>query len=112
MPASIAALRAEGEQRAGAAAEILVGKAAIGAVRKAGIVDPGDARIVTQEFSDLAGILDMPLDAQRDRLDALQQQKGAQRRQHRSDRALIDAAAARDIGRRPEMLGVDEAVIG
>src|SRR6185436_15841213 len=51
--ALIATLRAEGQQRAGAAAEIFLGKAAIGTVRKAGIVDPGDARIVAQEFGDL-----------------------------------------------------------
>ena len=54
----------------------------------------------------------MPLDAQRHRLDPLQQQERAERRQHGAGRALIDAAAARDIGGVAEMLGVDEAVIG
>ena len=84
----------------------------IGIVGKAGVIDPCDARIVAQEFGDAARILDMALDAQRHRLDALQQQEGRQRRQHGAGGALIDAAAARDIGGRAEMLGVDQAVIG
>ena len=74
--------------------------AVIGAVGEAGIIDPLDARVVAQEFGHPPGILDMALDPQGDRLDALQQQEGAERRQHRAHRALIDAAAAPDIGGR------------
>ena len=62
----------------GAAAEIFLRQRVIGAVGKAGVIDPGDAGIVAQEFGDLARVLDMALDAQRDRLDALQQQEGAE----------------------------------
>ena len=38
--------------------------------------------------------------------------KALERRQHRAGGALIDAAAARDIGAGAEMIGIDEAVIG
>ena len=60
----------------------------IGAVGEARIVDPVDARIGAQEVGDLAGVLDMALDAQRHGLDPLQQQEGVERRQHRADGAL------------------------
>ena len=53
----------------------------------------------------------MALDPQRHRLDALQQQEGAERRQHGAGRALVHAAAARDVGACSEMLGVDEPVV-
>ena len=75
-----AALDAEGQQRAGAAAEIFLRQRVVGIVGKARIIDPVDARIVAQEFGDPPRILDMALDAQRHRLDALQQQERAQRR--------------------------------
>ena len=68
---------AEGQQRAGAAAEIFLRQRVIGIVGEAGVVDPVDARIVAQEFGDAARVLDVTLDAQRDRLDALQQQERA-----------------------------------
>ncbi len=54
----------------------------------------------------------MALHSQRDRLDALQKQKRAQRRQHCPGRPLVDSAAATKIGALAEMLAVDQAVIG
>ena len=54
----------------------------------------------------------MPLHAQCDRLDALQQQEGAHGRQDRAGGALIDAAGAGDEGGAAEALGIDQAVIG
>ena len=69
------AVDAEGQQRAGAAAEIFLRQSVIRVVGEAGVIDPGDARIVAQKFGDAARILDMTLDAQRHRLDALQQQE-------------------------------------
>jgi len=69
----------------------------IGIVGKTRVIDPLDLRMLPQIFGDAARILDVPLDPQRDRFDALQQQKGGERRQHRGG-ALIDAAAACDIG--------------
>ena len=103
---------AERHQRARAAAEIFLRQRVIGIVGEAGVVDPGDARIVAQEFGDAARVLDVALDAQRHRLDALQQQERGQRRDHGAGRALIDAAATGDVGAFAEMLGVDQAVIG
>ena len=94
-----------------ARAEVLVRERVIGAVGEAGVVDPYHARVAAQEFGGAARVLDVALDAQGDGLDSLQQQKGGERREHGARRALIDAAAARDIGGVAEMLGVDEAVI-
>ncbi|MCP1774796.1 hypothetical protein J2R91_001308 [Bradyrhizobium japonicum] len=54
----------------------------------------------------------MAFHAQRDGLDALEQQESVERRQHRTHGALIDAAGALDIGGPAEALGIDEAVIG
>ncbi len=101
----------EGQQRAGAAAEIFLRQLMIGIVGEAGVIDPGHAAVLTQKFGDAAGVFDVALDAQRHRLDALQQQKRGQRRQHGAGGALIDAAAARDIGAGAEMLRVDQTVV-
>ena len=103
---------AEGQERASAAVEIFPRQSVIGIIGKAGVIDPFDPRIAAQEFGDAARILDVALDAQRHRFDALQQQEGRQRRQHGAGGALIDAAAAGDIGGLAEMLRVDQAVIG
>ncbi len=84
----------------------------IGAVGKAGIIDPLDARIGAQEVRDLGRVLDMPFDAQRHRFDALQQQEGIERRQNGSHGALIDAARTLNVGAGAELLGVDQPVIG
>ncbi len=99
-----AALDAESEQRRRAAAEVFLRQRVIRAVREAGVVDPGDARVGAQEIGDAAAVFDMALHAQRDGLDALQQQERAHRREHRAGGALIDAARARDIGLGAETL--------
>src|ERR1700761_7799032 len=57
LSALIAAHDAEGEQRAGAAAEILSGERMIRAVGKADIVDPGDAGVAAQILRDTAAVL-------------------------------------------------------
>ncbi|MGY4328888.1 hypothetical protein ACVWWG_003305 [Bradyrhizobium sp. LB7.2] len=106
-----AALDAKGEQRGRVAVEIFLHQRIIGTVRETGVVDPGDARVLTQEFGDLAGILAVALHAQRHGLDALDQQEGVERRQHRTHGALIDAPRALDIGSAAEALGIDEAVV-
>jgi len=59
------ALDAEGEQRRGVAVEIFLDQRVVRALGKAGIVDPFDARVTAQEVGDLAGVLDMALDAER-----------------------------------------------
>src|ERR1700716_2919093 len=101
----------EGQQRAGPAAEIFLRQRVVGTVGKSGIPDPVDPGVVAQEFGDAPRILDVALHPQRDRLDALQQQEGAERREHRAGCALIDAARARDIGGLAEMIDIDQAVI-
>src|ERR1700730_7859565 len=107
-----AALDAEGEPRRGVAVEIFLDQRIVGAVGETGVIDPVDTRIAAQEFGDLACVLDMPLDAQRHGLDALQQQERIERRQHGTHRPLIDAARALDIGPGPETIRGDEAVLG
>ena len=54
----------------------------------------------------------MALDPQRQRLDSLQQQEGAHRRQNGPGGSLVHAAAAGNVGGIPEMVGVDKTVIG
>src|SRR5579863_5255986 len=71
----VAAADGEGEQRAGATAEILPVELVVGTVGKAGVAHRGDAGVGAQEFGDTARVLHVPLDPQRHRLDALQQQE-------------------------------------
>src|ERR1700736_6453422 len=84
----------------------------MGTVGETGIVDPGDARVAAQEFRDLAGVLDVPFDPQRDGFDSLQQQEGIEGRKHRSHGALIDAARPLDVRAGAELLDINETVIG
>ena len=94
-----AALDAEGQERAAAARSDICSPAHAGSCA---------ARPMTwhhatcgwrhRKSATRVGILDMALHPQRQGLGALQQQKGAQRRQHRAGVALADGAAARDIG--------------
>ena len=107
-----AAAHVEGEQRAGTPAQIFLHQPMVGAVGEAGVVDRLDARVAAQELRDLARVLDVALDPQRDRLDALQQQERVHRREHRAHGALVHAAAAADEGGRAVVLGVDQPVIG
>jgi hypothetical protein len=111
LSALVTAHDAEGQQRAGAAAEVLIRERMIRAVGEPDIIDPGDAGMPAQILSDAAAVLDVTLDAQRHRLDALEQQKRAHRGEHRSRGALIDAAAAGHVGSRPEPIDIDEAMI-
>ena len=89
---------AEGQQRTRAAAQVLLRQRVIGAVVEARVVDPSDAAVVAQKPCDLLGIFDVPLDPQRDGLDALEQQEGVERRQDGAGGPLGDGAAARDVG--------------
>src|ERR1700716_1011725 len=57
------ALDAECEQGRSVAIKVFLHQRVIGAVGKAGIIDPRDARIAAQEVRDLARVLDMPFDA-------------------------------------------------
>src|SRR5215475_11867855 len=81
-------------------------------LRKARIVEPCHSRIVPQELSNFAGVLDMPLHPERNRLDPLQNEESAKRRQNGAHGPQKDTAAPRNISGRTEMIGIDEAVIG
>ena len=89
-----------------------MGKIVIRIVGEPRVIHPFNERTVAQKFGDAARVLDVTLDAQRHGLDALQQQEGRERCQHRSGRPLIDAAAPCDIGGLAEMVCIDEPVIG
>src|SRR5277367_1916386 len=97
-PGLQAAADLEGHQRARPAAQVLLHQRIVGIVREARKIYGLDARIAAQEFGDFARVLDVPIDAQRHRFDALQQQEGVHRRKHRAHGALVHTAAAADEG--------------
>ena len=68
-------VHAKRQQRRGAAVQIALRELVVWIVAKSSVVDPGDARIIAQEVRDLASILDVPFDPQRERLDALEQEE-------------------------------------
>jgi len=106
------ALDAEGENRAGATVEIFLGELVVRGIGGAGVIDPGDASVVGEEFGDAAAIFHVTFDAERDGLDALQEQEGAERGKSGASGAEVNAAAARDVSSFLEMFHVNEAVIG
>ncbi len=63
-------------------------------------------------MGDLTCVLHMSLHSQRNCLDAQQDQKGANRRENRSCRALIDAPRSGDERLPTKPAGVNEPVIG
>ena len=95
----VAPLDAQCQQRAALPAQVLLRQCMVRTVGKAGVLDPGHARVAAQEFGHFAAVLHVALDAQRRGLDSLQQQERAERREYGSHRALIPAAAAGDVGR-------------
>src|SRR5436190_376556 len=81
-PAGLApTLDVEGEDRAGARGQQLLGKLMVGMVGQLGRGDAFDGVVLGQEGDDLARILDMARDAQWQGLETLQQVEGVLRRQ-------------------------------
>src|ERR1700733_9597337 len=80
-------------------------------IGKSRVVHPFDPGIIAQKLGHLSAVFHVPLHPQCYRLDSLQQQKSAQRRQDRSGRTLINAAAASKVRALAEMLGVDQAMV-
>src|SRR5215471_424006 len=76
------------------------------------IIHPLYSRMFAQKFSDTHAIFDMTFDPESNCLDSLQKEKSAQRRQNRSGRPLIYAAAARNVRRFLEVVDVDKSVVG
>src|SRR5579862_8480082 len=70
---------AEGEKRRCASGKIFLGHRVMGARLETRVVDPFDAPVSGEELGDAPTVLDMPLHAQRQRLDALQQEERAHR---------------------------------
>ena len=84
----------------------------IGTICKSRVINPLDASIVAQKFSDLSRILDVTIDTQGNRFDTLKEQEGVQRRQNRTCRPLANTATARNIGGVAIALTVDQTVVG
>src|ERR1700722_3544973 len=80
-------------------------------VRKANIINPLDRRMIAQKLRHLARVLNVALDAEGQGLNSLQKQKTVERRQRGPSISLTDCATARDIGRGPKMVDVNDAVI-
>ena len=73
---------AEVEQARGTARQIALRQGVMPVTRQAGVVDPGHARIVLQRFGYGQRVGAMPVHAQRQRLHALDQHPGVERRHH------------------------------
>src|SRR5690606_11787430 len=82
-----------------------------GRVRVPGELDAADLRVVGQELDDLAGVVVVPLDAQAQGLDALEQQEGVERADGRADVAQQLDPGLDDVGARAERLPVLQAVV-
>src|SRR5262245_65327697 len=80
----IAALEAEGEDRAGALGANLPRQRMIGVRRQAGVVDPRDLRALGEVAGDGERVLAVLGHAQRQSLDAGEDQEGVERRDGRS----------------------------
>ena len=74
----LAALDLEREDRGAAVGEVLLIQGVVGVIRQRRMVDLLDLRMVGEELDDLLGVLDMALDAEAQRLRALQQQEGVE----------------------------------
>ena len=112
LPASRAAAHAEGHERAVAAAQHPVGDRVVGARLEPRVVDPLDVRVPVEVPGDGERIGVVALHPQRQRLDALQEQERVERRERRAGVAQQHGARAADVGRRPERIAPDDAVVG
>ena len=74
-----AALDVEGEDGSAAVGEVLLIQGVVGVVRQAGVVDLLHLGVMGQVLHDLLGVLDVAVQAQGERLGALQQQERVER---------------------------------
>src|SRR5262249_28501937 len=88
-----AAAHPEGEQRTRAPVQILARQRVIRTVAEAGIIYPGDARVVAQKRGYLGGVLDVAFHPQRDGLDALEQKECTQWRERPAGGGPLKTAA-------------------
>ena len=86
------ALAAEGEHRARALRQVLARERVVRVVREAGVADPAHPRVEVEPLRDLLRVGHVGLHPQRQRLHALQDQEGVERRQHAAEVAqALDA---------------------
>ena len=106
-----AALDLEREDGDAAVGEIFLVERVIRMIRERGMVDLRDVRVLREVVDDLERVLDVALDAERERLRALQEQERVERRERR---ALIAQDERADVGRerrRADVLGEADAVV-
>src|ERR1700691_3658049 len=78
------------------------GKAARGADLNRGMNDPRHVPVLAEIGDDAIGVLDMPFDAQRQGLDALQREESIERREHRAEIAEQRGPRFQNISDRPK----------
>src|SRR5215472_10935242 len=81
------------------------------AVWEARVVDPIHSGMAAQEFGHGFGVFRVALDPQRDRLNSLKEQEGAEWRQHGPGDPLVNTATAPHVGGLAEVLRVDHAMV-
>ncbi len=107
-----AALDAEGQARRRAAPQVAPGQGVLGVVGEAGVFHPGHLRMLLQVAGYGEGVVAVALHAQRQGLQALQDEEGVERRERRAHVAQRHHPAAADEGGGAEGLGVGHAVVG
>ena len=103
------ALDPEHDHRSRALGQLTLGDFVVAVVGHVRVPDPGDGFVVGEEVEHGAGVGNVPLHAQRQRLHALDQVKRALRGQHGAEVAQALGAGAGDEGRGAEVLGVGHA---
>ncbi len=106
-----AALYSERDERAAAADEHLLRQFVVVVALQARVVHPGDGVVGLEVLGDLQGVLLVTLHSQRERLDALQDEEGVERRERGAGVAQQHRAAARDVGGRAHRVAPDDAVV-
>src|SRR5450830_843955 len=106
-----AAFDTEGQNAGWLAVEIFLRQRVIGMIFKSGIVDPIDLRMLLQILGHSQSVGSNSVQAQGQRLDALQDQKAVERRKRRAGVAQGDHARTADVGRFAQRFGIDHAVV-
>src|ERR1700691_1973023 len=90
------------DQSAVFAVEIFIGARARRAALNRGMNDPRHVPVLAEIGDDAIGVLDMPFDAQRQGLDALQREESIERREHRAEIAEQRGPRFQNISDRPK----------
>src|ERR1039458_6537593 len=106
-----ATLDSERNQRSPSCGHIFLRAGVIGARLKSGIVDPLDARVLLEVLCHGKRVLRVPLEAEVQRLDTLQQQEGVEGRERRAGVAQPLDARLEDECQGTERLSEGESVV-